>query len=142
MGYWMLSVTLDEMDKVQSDASLNYGFGNELIIEYKFDQNPAAQARLTDPINGFGIRISSGQSLYLLYAHNLTGTLATKGTDVYPGFPISAVGLSGITNAAHLHLAAKIGLSGQVSITNDHSASGWSSGNLQVVDPTLFFYGG
>ena len=107
--------------KVKSDASVNNGYGNVMIVEYKFDEQPAEIQKQWAEVYG----IKSGQSLYALYAHLQHDSLKPAGTLVNPGDQIASVGNAGLSTGPHLHLAVKVGNSDKMKATPLYSNCGW-----------------
>lgn len=60
------------------------------------------------------LKMTENHSIYHLYAHLQSKPLVSLGQDVTKCQPIGKVGKSGNTEAAHLHLEMRIGLSGGV----------------------------
>lgn len=111
---------------VEEKARTNYGFGNEIIVEYKFDDQPADVQKRWAEIYG----VQPGQSIYALYGHLEQGKeLLPVGTEVDATNPIATVGNTGHTTGTtglHLHLSLQIGDSGLIKGTNDHGTTGWA----------------
>jgi murein DD-endopeptidase MepM/ murein hydrolase activator NlpD len=93
-------------NQVLMDASRNYGYGNALIVEYRFEaQDPEAQRALE---LAYGLR--SGESLYALYAH--LEALCVEAGPVAPGALLARLGTDGRSTGPHLHLEFKAGIAG------------------------------
>ena len=58
------------------------------------------------------LKVSDGQSLYLLYAHLQDGLSVSLGDEVPACGSLGRVGKTGNTNAPHLHLETRLGPSG------------------------------
>ncbi len=82
----------------------SFPFGNLVIIETARQDLPA------DWLEEFGLE--PGESLYVLYAHMADGLMVKLGQDVASCQVLGAVGASGNTEAAHLHLETRIGPQG------------------------------
>ena len=113
------------------NSKTNYGYGNEMIVEYQYDnQPPEVQKQLNE---NYGLK--SGQSLYVQYAHLEHGSLTEAGTEIKAGTQIAEVGNSGVSTGPHVHLAAKVGDSGLISATDNHGTNGWANNSLTSVNP-------
>lgn len=66
----------------------------------------ATRAALQGRECGNGVRIDHGRGWQTLYCHMKRGSIGVrKGTELKAGAPLGAVGLSGLTNAPHLHFS-------------------------------------
>lgn len=66
----------------------------------------ATRAALQGRECGNGVRIDHGEGWQTLYCHMKRGSIGVRqGTEVDAGAPLGAVGLSGLTNAPHLHFS-------------------------------------
>jgi murein DD-endopeptidase MepM/ murein hydrolase activator NlpD len=82
-----------------------FPYGNVVIVETSGDAIP-------EEIHT-ALNISTGQSLYLLYAHMEESSLQVAPGDLVTACQvIGAVGRTGNTEAYHLHLETRLGLSG------------------------------
>lgn len=78
----------------------NKGLGNLVVVEYKYDDIPAAQRPTW---------LKSGESVYIRYSHLSDKDRISIGTDVEQGTMIGRVGSTGQSNGPHIHLETKSG---------------------------------
>lgn len=123
---------LKERPTHEEEARTNYGLGNEVIVEYKFDDQSADVQKRWTEIYG----VQAGQSIYAVYGHLEQGKqLPPIGTEVDATDPIATVGNTGYSTGPHLHLSLQIGDSGLIKATNNHGTTGWA-GIKNFVDPS------
>lgn len=111
--YWDGDFATNSDNSVNNDATQNYGWGNSMVVEYKYDdQTPEVQAQWQEQYPDIG----SGQSLFIEYAHLETGFEDSLPEDyrVNPGDQLALMGNSGNSDAKHLHIGVKVGDSGSV----------------------------
>lgn len=112
-----------EAKNVAANDTRNYGYGNEVIVEYKYEDQPLHIQQEWKEVFG----LSEGQSLYVQYAHLKTGTLAFQGQTVSLGDQIGVMGSSGVATGQHLHLAVAKGNSGCMNENApSHGTSNWA----------------
>lgn len=104
-GYYTIAghaVTSILTGKVSTALNGTFPYGNFLIVETPYDW---LSVDVIESLN-----IPPDQSLYLLYAHLQDGSIQVDlGEEVSACQIIAAVGKTGNTNAAHLHLETRIG---------------------------------
>lgn len=125
-----LGASASTLDFEEHNPKTNYGFGNEMIIEYKFDEQTVEVQKQWEASYG----LKPGQSLYAQYAHLQHGTLTSSGTTINPSEQIAGIGNSGCSTGPHVHLALKVGDSGKVYATDSHNTNGWYRLS-NIVDP-------
>lgn len=112
-----------EAKDVAANDTKNYGYGNEVIVEYKYEDQPLHIQQEWKEVFG----LSEGQSLYVQYAHLKTGTLALQGQTVSFGDQIGVMGSSGVATGQHFHLAVAKGNSGCMNENApSHGTSNWA----------------
>ena len=80
-------------------------YGNMLIVETPFERIPAALVAAQN--------ISTGNSLYSLYAHLQALQALTPGQPIHCGQPLAETGLTGFTGGPHLHFETRWGPPGR-----------------------------
>lgn len=129
---------LSEIDKYSKDPTVNYGYGNEMIIEYKFDQqSDEVKKYLSEKIG-----LKSGESVYMLYAHLEHGSLLPAGTDLMPGDKLAEMGNSGISTGPHVHVEIIKGPENSIKASDLHKYNNWYSlvhSTEGVFDPKKLF---
>ena len=83
-----------------------YPYGNMVMIETKVEDLPPELVAL--------LEISSGESLYILFAHMNKPPLVSLGEEVESCQPLGEVGMSGNTDIPHLHMETRLGPAGTV----------------------------
>lgn len=106
-------------DQVLTDASRNYGYGNALIVEYRF----AAQALEAQQALAQAYGLLPGESLYALYAH--LEALGVEAGPVAPGVLLARLGTDGRSTGPHLHLEFKVGASGDAAYAAGFGPDEW-----------------
>ena len=110
--------------RVYSDPGWNYGYGHYIIVGYENSKLPASTQQYLQSI-GHG-----GQHIFVMYAH-CQELLAEAGQTVAPNQQIAALGNSGNSNGAHLHL--------EVRISNTMSPSRWAALKDGLRSPGILF---
>lgn len=89
---------------VAASVSDSFPYGDLVIVETPRDWLPADLVER--------LAIPEGESLYVLYAHLQDKPMAELGQLVAACTPLSRVGKTGNTEAAHLHLETRLGAAG------------------------------
>ena len=108
----------------RDDASLNFGWGNSMVVEYPYgDQPESAQATWAELYD-----VGPHESVYLQYGHLRTGFdedgFIASDYEVHPGDMLANMGNTGISTGQHLHLGVKVGPSGAVGARESPEGSG------------------
>ncbi|MBX3049088.1 MAG: M23 family metallopeptidase [Anaerolineales bacterium] len=118
-----------EGENALKDSSINYGYGNSLITEYKYDnQSKEIQKQLEQEYG-----LSKGQSLYAYHAH-LDSISVKEGTKVKPGEEIATMGNDGRSTGIHLHLEFAVGSSDSVGSYDEWKVLGKQDPNKLLKD--------
>lgn len=125
-------MTSEEWGKsnIVKDEGKNFGYGNSVIIEYRYDDQTSEVQQLWTEKYG----VKSGESIYALYAH-LDKIDVNSGTELNISDKIGTVGNDGWVysetgDGSHLHLEFKVSASNKI----DDSKNNWPWGSIPKVN--------
>jgi murein DD-endopeptidase MepM/ murein hydrolase activator NlpD len=88
-------------------------YGDTILIETPYEQIPIHLIEASPELGRRAESISSGDSLYVLYAHLQNMLNFTLGQEITCGDPLAETGLTGYTSGPHLHFETRWGPAGQ-----------------------------